>query len=331
MDYNNTKYWCFTWDTNIDQKKLPGIDVLRRFLDRISETAVFQEEKGAIAYKIHYQGCLTLVGSRQSKKTLLELFKSTFKNVSGLTLSKVYDKDAILKYTTKSETRISGPYYCGTLNLQSEEYTNMKLRNWQRDLYELVLSIKNETHPNHKLFRDRYIIWVSDPKGGSGKSEFIKWLATGQNLIETRKLPIDSVDRLISAVCSVTQTKKVDLFIIDDTRTKGKDTTFDDMFEAIETIKNGHVVSCMYGKYTQSLFKRPIFIFFTNRDIRDFLTKLSMDRWYPMLIQNNEIISTNVSGVALSEIEFVKQYLKSKEIEVATNNSDEKEDLFLEE
>lgn len=320
MAHPYAKLWQFTWDTNVLQKKLPTIDRLKNFLDSIAEEAVFQEERGSLAGKVHYQGQLNLIGTRKPQKDVLQLFKDRFKNVSGLTLKKVYDKNAMLAYNTKLETRVSGPYYCGSLELHDIAYSNMELKPWQRDLYQLILDVKYEKHLDHKLFRDRYIIWVSDPIGGSGKSEFIKWLRTGQKKLEVRKLPIDSVDRLISAVATVTKQKTIDLFVIDDTRTKGKDSSFEDMFESMETIKNGHVVSCMYGKYTESIFQRPLFIFFTNRKPLDYQDKLSIDRWYPMQILKDEIIATNINGTPIIEIALVKQAMKNVEDRAAVNN-----------
>jgi hypothetical protein len=152
------------------------------------------------------------------------------------------------------------------------------------------------------MFRDRYIIWVCDEKGGSGKSEFIKWLRTGQKTLEVRKVPIDSVDRLTSAVVTVTKAQKIDLFLFDDTRTKGKDTSYDDMFEAIENIKNGHVVSCMYGKYMESIFRRPMIIFFTNKPLLQYQTSLSIDRWFPTIIRKGELVRTNTIGTTYSHL-----------------------------
>lgn len=321
MVHSNTKFWSFTWDTNISQKKLPSIENLKNFLDTITEYAVFQEEKGSVSNKIHYQGCFTLIGSRKPKKDVLNAFERRFKNIHGLTMSKVYDKNAILSYTTKLETRVSGPYYCGSLELHDTTYSNMQLKPWQKDLYNLILNIKNKEHPDYKLFQDRFIIWVSDPIGGSGKSEFIKYLRIGQKQLEVRKLPIDSVDRLISAVVTITKQKDIDVFVIDDTRTKGKDSSFDDMFESIETVKNGHIVSCMYGKYAESIFDRPIIVFFTNRNLNEYIDKLSIDRWYPMKIEKDEIIATNTIGVPLSEIALAMQAIKNDKDRAAGNSS----------
>lgn len=87
------------------------INKKRLRVDKITEICVFQLENGTIRNKEHYQGAFTLIGIRVSKKQLLELFKNKFNNVNSLTLSKIYDKKAAVKYASKSEGRIRGPFY----------------------------------------------------------------------------------------------------------------------------------------------------------------------------------------------------------------------------
>ena len=41
--------------------------------------------------------------------------------------------------------------------------------------------------------------------------------------------------------------------MIDDTQTQGDKTSFNIMFEVIERIKNGYVVSTMYGRYAEAI------------------------------------------------------------------------------
>ena len=61
-------------------------------------------------------------------------------------------------------------------------------------------------------------------------------------------------------------------------------TSFNNMFEAIERIKNGHVVSTMYGRYVEVIYDRPQIVFCTNQDILKYVKNLSRDRWYHMKI-----------------------------------------------
>lgn len=272
-----TKNWAFTWDTNVNQKQLPNEMKLKKFLNQICDYCTFQLECGTIANKNHYQGAFVLSGTRVSKKQLLEMFSETFKNVSGLTLSKIYDKKAAMQYAEKEDTRVKGPFYVGKKEKFSEEFAAMTLRPWQKQLYEFVL-----TNKDNPLIRERKIIWIEDNQGCTGKSKFQKWLRLGQKGITTaRKLPISTVERLISAVTKLTQQEVVDLLMINLTKSRGQDQSMADMFATIEDIKDGFIVDTMYGKYTEAIFDPPVIMIFTNEKLDDHLASLS-----PRYIEN---------------------------------------------
>ena len=78
MQHNNTKYWAFTWETNVRQKKLPDEESLIKMLNWIADYGQFQKERGEKNSKLHYQGCFTLTGPRQSKRGVLSLFEKGF-------------------------------------------------------------------------------------------------------------------------------------------------------------------------------------------------------------------------------------------------------------
>ena len=54
-----------------------------------------------------------------------------------------------------------------------------------------------------------------------------------------RLLPISSVDRLTSAVNLISKKEKVDVYVIDMTRTRGEKQSLKDIFSIIEQIKMG--------------------------------------------------------------------------------------------
>ena len=89
MVNRNTKYWFFTWEVNAVQRKLPAKEKVKTFLYRIADYAQFQEEVGNKKKNLHYQEYLELSGSRISKRKLLDTFKANFRNIGGLTVSKV--------------------------------------------------------------------------------------------------------------------------------------------------------------------------------------------------------------------------------------------------
>lgn len=270
----NTKNWAFTWGTNANQKQLPNEMKLKQFLNKITDYCTFQLECGTVANKNHYQGAFVLSGTRVSKKQLLGLFEQTFRNVSGLTLSKIYDKKAAMEYASKEDTRVKGPFHVGQKEKFSEEFAAMTLRPWQEQLYEFVLENKN-----NPLIRERKILWIEDSRGCTGKSKFQKWLRLGQKGIVARKLPVSTVERLISAVTKLTQQEVVDLLMINLTKSRGQDQSMADMFATIEDIKDGFIVDTMYGKYTEAIFDPPIIMIFTNEKLDDHLNSLSSDRW----------------------------------------------------
>lgn len=261
---------------------MPNKNKLNLFLNKTCDFAAFQLECGEKAKKMHYQGAFTLTGVRQSKIGLLKLFQEDFKNTSSLTLQKVHDKEAVIKYVTKEETRIEGPFYCGKKEKFDLKMSMMSLRDWQ---LEFLNYLKSKL--DNKEFRGQKIIWLEDLVGNTSKSTLLKWLRVGQKEIISRKLPVSSVEHLISAVSKVTADRKIDLFMINLTRTRGEDQSFKDLFSSIEEILDGYCVDVMYGKYVEAIFNPPLIVRFTNERITDYLNYLSKDRWVRLVIDSD--------------------------------------------
>ena len=289
-----TKYWSFTWSTCVGRKKLPGEKKLKQFFDIIADEAVFQKEVGNTAGKLHYQGGFILKGSRKFKKNVLDIFEEFFNNVLGLSLQPAHNIKDVFVYCSKDETRASETCYAGYKEKYDMELASMELRPWQKDLFSFI-KLKKED----KEFRDRKIIWVEDKVGNTGKSAMLKFLRVGQKDLRARKLSVNSVDRLISAVTKVTSNEEIDLFMIDFTRTKGKDQNYEDLFAAIEDIKNGYVVDMMYGKYEEAIFRPPMILIFTNQTMCDYEKYLSQDRWVRLVINSSKELEEWVSGIEM--------------------------------
>ena len=106
--------------------------------------------------------------------------------------------------------------------------------------------------------------------------------------------------------------------MIDDTRTQGDKTSFNNMFEAIERIKNGYLVSTMYGRYAEAMYARPQIIFCTNREIFGYLKSLSRDRWYHMKItEDHKLIKLGWTD-ALCLIQLWVHYLQLNQVRKQT-------------
>jgi hypothetical protein len=313
---HQTKYWAFTWEPNCKRKKIPKEGELIDFLNEIGTEGVFQLERGVEKGKLHYQGVITLEGPRISKTTLLNTFKTRFKNDFGLTISPVSNRVAIDKYCTKEETRVSGPYYVGKNQNYDEIMANAKLKKWQQKLYNLLLS------DELTLLKDRKVVWVHDQKGNTGKSWFQKWLRMGQRKLVVRSLPVASVDRLSSAVNIITKKLEVDVFTIDLTRTRGEDQSFKDLFSMVEMIKNGAVVDVMYGKYNEAYFKPPAVVIFSNEYVHEYLKYLSKDRWevYEITSASSDLLKIDVYKDPIAQLLELNEENEKKRPLIPTKN-----------
>jgi|GEM_PF-2787364 DNA repair protein RadC len=132
-----------------------GVGGSRKDIEALQEPPYPRIEKRKKMHKNTKYWAFTLVGPRVSKKQLLEQFQEIFNNVSGLTLSKTYDSKAAMKYASKIDTRVRGPFYVGQKENYSEEYASMDLRQWQKELFEFIV-----TNKNNPIIRERKIIWV---------------------------------------------------------------------------------------------------------------------------------------------------------------------------
>ena len=278
-----SKRWGFTWDTNIKQKKIPSEYKLTRFLNQEFSKAVFQLEKGGRAGKEHWQGYVILKDRRTTKKNVLAIFDNRFPNTAGLTLYPVASDEGIERYVQKAETALDKPIFCGQDELYSAKMAQTILRPWQQETEDLLLLTEDDPE-----FRTRKILYIEDRTGNSGKSHFTKYMRIGQKRLKAFKLPVNSVDRLLSATnILVKREQKIDLLIIDIPRTIGKDQNLDDLWSAIEDIKNGHILDVMYGKFNEAVFEPPIVMVFTNIPYEEQVDKLSKDRWMHLFLNNS--------------------------------------------
>lgn len=173
----------------------------------------------------------------------------------------------------------------------SESFAAMNLMPWQKELFEFILV--NKDNP---IIRERKIIWVEDSIGCTGKSKFQKWLRLGQKDLIARKLPVSTVERLISAVTKIIGQEEVNGLMINLTKTKGQDQSLADLFSAVEDIKDGFIVDTLYGKYVEAIFDPPIVLVFTNEKLDEHITKLSRDRWLRLHINYDYTIEYRIEN-----------------------------------
>lgn len=92
-------------------------------------------------------------------------------------------------------------------------------------------------------------------------------------------------------VCKRTEKAYVDEFCFDFTRTLDENTSIRIMFQVLKEIKNGHIVSAMFGAPMESIIPCPFVIIFTNEDVSGYYNYLSKDRWQVYAISENELLA----------------------------------------
>ena len=217
---------------------------------------------------------------------------------------RLYDSTS---YCVKAESRVEGPWFVGTPQYRRKNTPiSLSLRKWQEQLLNELNSPLGET------FRDRKVIWIQDEKGSAGKSTFLKYLCSQKEGLNFKKLPLDRPDRIRMMVCKMTEKEDVDAFCFDFTRTLDENTSIRSMFQVLEEIKNGHIVSAMFGAPMESIIPNPFVIIFTNEDVSMYYRYLSKDRWQAYAIIENELLAITKFEPHDQNTRHVKLYERTK-------------------
>lgn len=275
LDENKYRNWIFTWNGTIDNHFTFTSAALESFLKEESDSYSYQLEQGHTTLRTHYQGCFrTKIRLRHS--TLLKKFSDRFEDIQHLTLSRMCGTwEENVHYTTKSDTAIPDTIvqskdlqrYLGTeIGFLSDKDFRYP---WQKDILDQVFYADEITL---KTPDDRSIIWITDTKGNSGKSKLIKYLCF--NYSDIVKISFGTASQLRSSIISAGPKK---MYIVDMPRTLGDDDSIPSLLSSIEDIKNGFVVSSMYGKHQSLMMDPPHILVFSNIECP--VSMMSDDRW----------------------------------------------------
>lgn len=305
---NKYKEWVFTWNSDVVPiNTLVSPIKLKNFLQKEFDSYVFQLERGEKEGRDHYQGYIRCK-IRTRHQTLLNKFKDIFGLIPDITID---ERDSLLRnlslsrmcgtreeaisYCTKSDTAIPDTII---RSKDLEQYNGEEIGflsdpslryPWQNEIMEHIFTRDEESL---QIPDDRTIMWITDTKGNSGKSKFIKYLCFTNNDIV--KISFGTAGQLRSSIISIGPRK---VYIVDMPRTLGDDDSVPSLLSAIEDIKNGYVVSSMYGKHQQLMMDPPHVIIFSN--IVCPIGMMSEDRW-----RNYQITETKFLDQAYTYIPY---------------------------
>jgi hypothetical protein len=141
---------------------------------------------------------------------------------------------------------------------------------WQTEIFSKFLN----PDMTFKKPESRVIYSLVDTEGLSGKSIFFKWLLVNLKEENIGKITFGTVSQLRSSIISMGPKK---MYILDLTRSKGRDDNEYDLMSVLESIVDGMVSSPMYGKGL-TLLMEPPHIMITSNYLLDY-ELLSLDRW----------------------------------------------------
>lgn len=212
--------------------------VLDKYLGSKQADWVYSVERAPTNNRLHFQGCIKFHSLKNTKSETAKWHEQ------DTYLSPAHNNDAVETYVTKPQTHVAGPFgnkkkYCGE---------DLKI-----DWTPMQEEIKKEIMGSNS---DRHILWFYDPVGCSGKSKVAKWFAYEHKALI---LGYSSADNLKYAVGKA----KPDIVIVNLTKAKPAHLGVADLYNALESCKDGMVFS---GKYESEniCWNPPIVAVFSN-------------------------------------------------------------------
>lgn len=217
----------------------------------------------------HFQCVISLIKKEFSKNVLSSISAYTGIKEDYINISPSLTGNTSFCYAMKDDTRVDGPWSNKMLeeNLPVETLAFDKLYNWQKCVYYISMGKPD----------DRSIHWFYDTKGNRGKTQLTRMLLANHGK-EVGVIPcVGTTNQLVSALINMGQ-KKTYLLDLPRAKTGGSwEERVAELMCTIEQLKNGLLVSAMYGKMNQLLIPHPNVIVFSNWIVDH--GGLSSDRW----------------------------------------------------
>ena len=233
-------------------------EVLSKVFDRF----VYQIEAGEDTNRLHYQ----IFAHKKDKDRPKHLAVVLHRSLPGVDVQacSTAGKEALENYCMKPE-RVAGPWS------DANRYTGNDLPSllwpWQKFIVDEI-----SQEPD-----SRTVNWVYDASGCSGKSTLAKYVCFHKI---GRAYPWGRTQDLLYLLTRVPPSK---VYLFDLSRTKQKEVCSDDLYAALEQIKNGFVTSTKFT-CSQSMFAPPHVWVFSNQLPDE--TRMSSDRWRVFTLRN---------------------------------------------
>jgi hypothetical protein len=234
----------WTYTAAIDKEWFDNHENLIDWCKENGKSWVFQLEKTIKedgTDNLHYQGYISLK-TKERPKALAIRSNDEYLGINCQACSAA-GRHALSKYCMKAETRVAGPWSDHPVYMGDD--LPLTLCPWQQQVVDII---NHDVHP-------RRIYWFYDTLGGSGKSTFAKYLAYHHNVM---KLTHADAGSLLYQVATGTPRNA---YIFDLSRSKGSNSTMNDIYQAIEAVKDGHFCCSKYESKEVIMRKPHVFVF----------------------------------------------------------------------
>lgn len=255
---------CWRWSHWADSKLSPDAfaaaqPALHTIIASVFDKFVYQLEAtttNGVKGNYHFQG----YGHTSKKVRSRQLAVSLHKQLFGINISPASKNgvEALQRYCLKRDTREAGPWADKPIYLGADLPTT--LRPWQQQIVDIIDSKAD----------NRTVHWIYEERGNTGKTVFCKYLMYHQ-----RALCLSfATSRDLMHLC--TTQREHPAYCFDLPRTKPKDANMEDIYNSLESLKNGIL---MNSKYLTSITLRSSPHVFVFANYKPDQKRLSLDRW----------------------------------------------------
>jgi len=293
MSRKPLKFWSVTLGENF--KPLPDWREVAAIMAEFTSQWVFQLERGHHAEKFHFQGRMILPEG-QMTETMLHIFECRGFDRRDVTFNpesnKSIEQGGLAFYVMKDDTRYFGPWHDPSYKPRKRityEGRDLKCMENPRPFQKFIMD-KISEEPN-----DRDMYWWYNRSGCAGKSKLMKYLRFTRD--DFARVPMGSA---IQIKTSCIEKGPHTTYMVDLPRVRGSDERQQELFSALEEVKNGWIESPMYGK-AQELIMEPPHIHIFSNDLPN-LAFASMDRWIVYMIWDEPCGAQRFRKLTVKEI-----------------------------
>lgn len=268
-------------ELKIKEDKKTFKEIIEEWLRKNTDDFIFQYEKGEEGGHPHFQIYFHVKTKARSSQLCLGFASHISESVTTVPRSnQIYvapcstnGREALKQYCMKKETRIDGPWGFRAIYMGTDLPPKDKLYQWQKVMEEKVMAPAD----------DRKITWIIDTVGKQGKSKFAKYMYVNH------QVPTFAFANAKDVMSLIMKCKDRKAYIFDLSRTKPQGLSMDDLYYAMEQIKNGYLINTKFQCEMHAQNPANVLVFSNFPPAAE---KLSDDRWEVFSLEDGQLVSS---------------------------------------